>query len=121
MKDVYAWIPWFDELCGKIAESGESELARRAREVRWKVDGNDSPLLRYGDANIDPFSFLYTLATGCKHPKGRRRLCASVGEVFGLAAEVPVEVEDAFIFLITTQAKRNLSSRSGIGGVLSAT
>ena len=27
----------------------------------------------------------------------------------------------SFIFLITTQAKRNLSSRSGIGGVLSAT
>ena len=27
----------------------------------------------------------------------------------------------AYRFLITTQAKRNLSSRSGIGGVLSAT
>ena len=27
----------------------------------------------------------------------------------------------AYVFLITTQAKRNLSSRSGIGGVLSAT
>ena len=26
-----------------------------------------------------------------------------------------------YFFLITTQAKRNLSSRSGIGGVLSAT
>ena len=26
-----------------------------------------------------------------------------------------------YVFLITTQAKRNLSSRSGIGGVLSAT
>ena len=98
MKDVYAWIPWFDELCGKIAEGGKSELARRAREVRWKVDGNDSPLLRYGDANIDPFSFLYTLATGCKHLEGRRRLCDSVGRVFELATEMPVEVEEAFIF-----------------------
>ena len=27
----------------------------------------------------------------------------------------------SFAFLITTQAKRNLSSRSGIGGVVSAT
>ena len=98
MKDVYAWIPWFDELCGKITEGGESELARRAREVRWKVDGNDSPLLRYGDVNIDPFSFLYTLATGCKYPEGRRRLCDSVGRVFELATEMPVEVEEAFIF-----------------------
>ena len=31
------------------------------------------------------------------------------------------EVERANVFLITTQAKRNLSNRSGIGGVLSAT
>ena len=30
-------------------------------------------------------------------------------------------VIEAKPFLITTQAKRNLSSRSGIGGVLSAT
>ena len=29
--------------------------------------------------------------------------------------------KDTIWFLITTQAKRNLSSRSGIGGVLSAT
>ena len=28
---------------------------------------------------------------------------------------------DGYEYLITTQAKRNLSSRSGIGGVLSAT
>ena len=31
------------------------------------------------------------------------------------------ELANTFLFLITTQAKRNLSSRSGIGGVLSAT
>ena len=29
--------------------------------------------------------------------------------------------DDTYAFLITTQAKRNLSSRSGIGGVRSAT
>ena len=98
MEEVYAWIPWFDELCEKIAEGGESELARRAREVRWKGDGSDVPLLRHGDPNIDPFSFLYTLATGCRHAGGRRRLCASVGRVFELATEMPVEVEEAFIF-----------------------
>ena len=98
MKDVYAWIPWFGELCEKIAEGGESELARRAHDVRWKKEGSISPLLNYGDDNIDPFSFLYTLATGCRSVEGRERLCASVGEVFGLAREMPVEVDEAFIF-----------------------
>ena len=37
------------------------------------------------------------------------------------AAEPKMSVAPPIIFLITTQAKRNLSSRSGIGGVLSAT
>ena len=23
MKDLYAWVPWFGELCGKIAEGGK--------------------------------------------------------------------------------------------------
>ena len=98
MKDVYAWIPWFDELCGKIAEGGESELARRAHEVEWKKGGSVSPLLNYGDDNIDPFSFLYTLAAGFRSAESRRRLRASVDEVFELATEMPVEVEEACIF-----------------------
>ena len=97
MKDAYAWIPWFDELCGKVAEGDEADLARRAREIRWMGDGNVSPLLEHGDGNIDPLSFLYTLATGCRHAEGRERLCASVGEVFGLVREMPVEVDDVFI------------------------
>ena len=42
---------------------------------------------------------------------GLALLEAGIGEDAGLI----------LIFLITTQAKRNLSSRSGIGGVLSAT
>ena len=39
---------------------------------------------------------------------------------FYLAPTAPIKMRQ-FIFLITTQAKRNLSSRSGIGGVRSAT
>ena len=35
--------------------------------------------------------------------------------------DVTVELRGKIYFLITTQAKRNLRSRSGIGGVLSAT
>ena len=37
------------------------------------------------------------------------------------ASPAPERIADTSRFLITTQAKRNLSSRSGIGGVLSAT
>ena len=114
MKDLYAWVPWFGELCGKIAEGGESELARRAREVRWTDDGNVSPLLEHGDANIDPFSFLYTLATGCRHAGGRERLCASLGAVFGLEAEMPVEVDDVF-FVPNVVTSNTLFHQQGQG------
>ena len=98
MKEVYAWVPWFGELCGKIAEGGESELARRAHEIEWKKEGSVSPLLNYDDHNIDPFSFLYTLAAGCRYAESRKRLCVSVGEVFGLDREMPFEVDEACIF-----------------------
>ena len=38
------------------------------------------------------------------------------------SSDRPIQQDSVtFVILITTQAKRNLSSRSGIGGVLSAT
>ena len=98
MKELYGWIPWFRELCRKIASGGESELAQRAHKLQWSKAGSVSPLLKYGDENIDPFSFLYTLATGCKFAEGRKRFCASARKIFNLTVEVPVEEEDAFIF-----------------------
>ena len=61
MKEIYAWVPWFQELAGKVAEGGEAGLIERAKQIVW---AHDSPaLLNYGDENIDPFSFLYTLAS----------------------------------------------------------
>ena len=61
MKDIYAWVPWFQELARKVAEGGEAGLIERAKQIVW---AHDSPaLLNYGDENIDPFSFLYTLAS----------------------------------------------------------
>ena len=38
-----------------------------------------------------------------------------------LLSRVKTDRRKAYFYLITTQAKRNLSSRSGIGGVRSAT
>ena len=61
MKDIYAWVPWFQELARKVADGGEAGLIKRAKQIVW---ARKSPaLLDYGDENIDPFSFLYTLAS----------------------------------------------------------
>jgi len=80
MKEIYAWVPWFQELTKKIADGGEEYLAACAKKVYW---GNSSALLNYGDENIDPFSFMYFLAS--KNTANQRApVYQSVGEVFDI-------------------------------------
>ena len=98
MSEIYAWVPWFAELCQRIADGDDADLARRAKQVKWKADGTPSPLLNYDDENIDPFSFLYTVATGYRYPDNRTRLHDTVNTAFGLSSTLPVDCEDAFIF-----------------------
>ena len=81
MKEIHDWVPWFRELAGKIAEGGNADLIRKARQVKW--GGEDPALLRYGDEGIDPFSFFYFLAS--KNTKNQRKsVYNSVGDVFGI-------------------------------------
>ena len=82
----YSWVPWFRELVRKIAEGSEADLAERAKAVDWQVD--DPTILRYGDDNIDPFSFLYSLTSQLGDEKFMRRL-RSVHEVFSLETASP--------------------------------
>ena len=65
MKEIYDWVLWFRELVKKIEEGGEAYLIEKAKEVDW---GNKRSLLGFGDENIDPFSFIYFLAS--KNTKG---------------------------------------------------
>ena len=84
----YTWVAWFKELATTIARNGERDLAGKAKAVVWKKDKDDVPLLKYGDENIDPFSFLYFLAqkntTNQFEPVFR-----SVHEVFGITSDFP--------------------------------
>ena len=98
MIEIYAWVPWFAELCQNIVDGNDADLAQRAHQVRWKADGSPPALLDYDDENIDPFSFLYTLATGYRHAADRKRLHDSVNAVFGLSISLPLESDYAFIF-----------------------
>ena len=99
MNHLFDWVPWFHELATRIATANEDDLVARARDVAWKEDGSVPKLLDYGDHNIDPFSFFYTLATGCAGRAGRTRICRSVHQIFQLDASIPpLDVDDAFIF-----------------------
>ena len=95
MREIYSWVPWFTELCDRIANNVPEFLAERARRIPWKEGSDEAALLRYGDDNIDPFSFVYSLAA---HHRARKRVYAGVAEEFQLTSELPLELDEAFIF-----------------------
>jgi len=79
VRDIYAWVPWFEELARKIAAGGEARLVERARQVDWRQA--NPALLQCGGEFIDPFSFIYFLAQkNTVHQ--RQHVYASVSEVF---------------------------------------
>ena len=82
----YSWVPWFRELACTVAEGSETDLVEKATTVNWQVD--HPPILRFGHANIDPFSFFYSLSSplGDVEFIGRLR---SVHKVFSLKMACP--------------------------------
>ena len=58
MKEMYAWVDWFQELTEVVARGTPEQLAERARQVRWSESGKAPPLLKLDDQNIDPFSLV---------------------------------------------------------------
>ena len=112
MKEVYDWVPWFRELGKKIDEGGEQFLIDKAKSVAWKADNSDPPLLKYGDDNIDPFSFIYTLAN-LNDNKNWNRIYPAIQDAFGLTTVLPVDLDDALFF--PTPSSRNLLFHGGQG------
>ena len=96
MKEIHDWVPWFRELAGKIAEGGEAYLIEKAKQVDWV---NEKPaLLEFGDEGIDPFSFIYFLAS--KNTTGQRKpVYGSVHKVFEIEIPLPdTGIKGSYIF-----------------------
>ena len=77
----YSWVPWFRELVQKIADGGPDDLVEREKAVDWLKE--DPPIRKYGDENVDPFSFLYTLVSHLGYQKFMQRL-RSAGDAFSI-------------------------------------
>lgn len=115
MKEIYAWVPWFQELAGKIAEGGETYLAEAAKKVAWRDDDKKQPLLNYGDENIDPFSFFYSLAQRNQDQKSRKRIYPSIVKEFNMERQPPVESDEGFIFPTPSYRAQVLFHNKGQG------
>ena len=98
MREQYAWVEWFNELSQKVSRGGPDWLGERASRVEWRTDDDVPQLLRYGLHNVDPFSFIYTLATNCDGGPSRTRVVQSVTKFFELEAKLPVDLDEAFYF-----------------------
>ena len=84
----YSWVPWFTELARKIAEGGKAELVKKAKQVTWFHSSDDPPILRYGDDNVDPFSFIYSLTSHLGDESFMERL-HSAGTAYAVQAALP--------------------------------
>ena len=87
MKEMFDWVPWFNELAKKIAGGGQRYLDDRAREVDWH---GESPLPN-ADA-IDPLFFITVVANESGKAESRSRVFASLAEVFEIH---PLESDDS--------------------------
>ena len=86
----YSWVWWFRELAQSIAADGGRELlAERAKRVF--LPSGDPKLLKYGDDNVDPFSFIYSLSTRLSEVKWVQRLHRA-GEVFAIKSPPPEQI-----------------------------
>ena len=110
MKKMYDWIPWFGELTRKIAEGEPEDLIEKAKRVDWV---KSKSLLEYGDENIDPFSFLYFLASKSTINQ-RKTVYESVKEEFGMQLSLP-DPEDDNLFIFPAPLPQNTLFHLGKG------
>lgn len=89
MRQDYSWVPWFRALVTNILANGRDWLVDRTRAVDWKDD--DPAILRRDAKNVDPFSFLYFLASYAGESRANllRPVYESVHDKFGIGEEFP--------------------------------
>ncbi|MXX95510.1 MAG: hypothetical protein F4039_06720 [Gammaproteobacteria bacterium] len=105
MKEIYTWVDWFSELCQKIANEDSGDLVKKAKLVPWstKPSTDESEdivsLLRFGDKNIDPFSFIYFLASRNNWPSVRKQVYPAIKRIFNLSvSDIPLDIADFWVF-----------------------
>ncbi len=96
MKELFQWVPWFEELAKSVGDGRRKGLVERARKVDWA--GAKCAVLDQGEEKADPLTFFYHLASiaGGKTEK-RRTVYASIAEVFGIESAFDYGFDDGFI------------------------
>ena len=97
MKELFDWIPWFEELAAKVGKVRREGLVERAKEVDWA--GGRCAVLAQGEENADPLTFFYHLAAvAAGKAEKREKIYSSVAEVFEIESNLDYSFDDHFIF-----------------------
>ena len=97
MKELFDWIPWFEELAAKVGEVRREGLVERAQRVDWA--GGRCAVLAQGEENADPLTFFYHLAAiAAGKAEKREKIYSSVAEVFEIDSDLDYSFDDHFIF-----------------------
>ena len=93
MKEMFDWVPWFNQLAKRIADGGQQYLNDRAGAVDWR---GASP---FADADvIDPLLFITVVANEGGNTESRDRVFASLAEVFEIHPLQSAEAPDVWHF-----------------------
>ena len=74
----------------------------------WKADGSEPPLLKYGEENIDPFSFFNYLAGLSYRAENRARMYPIINRMAGTPDLQALDRNDAFMFPASPAIGKNL-------------
>ena len=95
MSELFAWVPWFRDLARKVADTEPDAFVRQLRKAWSSVDPN-AALLQKNDADLDPFSLFYTLASK-NGAKTWKPLHDAISEAFSIQP-ISVDPSDGFYF-----------------------
>ena len=103
MSELFAWVPWFQELASKIAADGPQDLLRRSQRIPWNAGDalGVSALTRLGE-EIDPFSFFRFLASK-NEPGHWERVHPAISRHFDLTASADHDFDKGFYFPASKQ------------------
>ena len=97
MRELFQWVPWFEELAKKVRAVQREGLVERVKKVNWA--GRKVSVLEEGEDRADPLTFFYHLAaiSGGKTEK-KIVIFKSVADVFGIKSSLDYDNPNCFIF-----------------------
>ncbi|MYI85051.1 MAG: AAA domain-containing protein [Rhodothermaceae bacterium] len=100
MRELFQWVPWFEELAKKVRECRREGLVERVNKVDWP-EKMTVAVLADGENRADPLTFFYHLASiaGGK-AENRTVVFESIADVFGIESPLDCSNDECFIFPI---------------------